>query len=91
MSHAIFEEGLDSCGHICEHFLFCKSCVNDIGKPKLPQFGSMNKIDIYTCHSYLAVFQDLMLVEKAVIIRAYLIITIIKLRASSANVFAIYP
>ncbi len=89
-SNTFSEKGLDTCGQNSDHFYFCQSCVNDIQKSKPLQFGCINGINTYTCHSYPESLKDLTLVEEAVIARAYPIISIIKLRPSGASVSASY-
>lgn len=77
--NAFSEKGLDTCRQNSDHFYFCQSCVNDIQKSKPPQFGCINGINIYTCHSYPESLKELTLVEEAVIAWAHPIISIIKL------------
>ncbi len=89
-SNAFSEEGLDTCGQNGNHLYFCQSCVNDIQKSKPPQFGCINGVNTYTCHSYPESLKDLTLVEEAVIARAHPIISIIMLRPSGASVSASY-
>lgn len=90
LSHTSLEEGLDSCEQAGDHFYFYENCVNEIWKSTALWLASIKKINTYTCHGYLPLLQDVMLVEKTLIAHVYPIITIIKLRSSSFSVFTTY-
>lgn len=83
-------ENLDIYRHNSNYFSFYQSYINNIQKSKPFQFICINSINIYTCYSYLEVFKDLILVEKAIITYIHLIIFIIKLKPDSINIFAFY-
>lgn len=84
------EKDLDICKQNDDHFSFYQNLINNIWKSKLLQFGYINDINMYICHSYLKILKDFILMEKAIITCTYLIISIIKLRLSGVNVSTFY-
>ena len=89
-SYAFTILSLDQYRHVCNNFLFCKSYFRYIKKLKSLKFSTINIINICICQDYPDVLKEFMLVKKAIIARAYLIISIFKLRPNNTSLLASY-
>lgn len=78
-SHISIDEGHNSYEQSSDHLIFCQSYINNIFKFKSLRLNSVNKINMDTCYSNLAMLQVFILVEKTIFAYAHPIITIIKL------------
>ncbi len=75
---------LDICGCCSGSFNFCHDCWTYISKSREPKFSISNKISQLCCQYYPVLLEDLTSAEEAVIARAYLVITILKLRPNNS-------
>lgn len=89
-SYTFTASNLDQYGHVCGNFLFCKSYFRYIKELKSHKFGVTNIIDVCTYQDYLDVLKELILVKKAVIVCAYPIISILKLRPNGVSLLVLY-
>ena len=70
-------------GYDSESFDFCCVCWNRIKKAQLPKFGIFNKIRQLYCQYYPLQSNGFITAKEVVIVKAYLIITILKLRPNN--------
>ena len=89
-SHTFTALNFDQYEHVRDNFLFCKSCFQHIKELKFLKFGATNIINICAYQDYLVVFKEFTLVEEAVIICAYPIIFILKLKSSGTSLSLSY-
>ncbi len=75
---------LDVCGCCSGSFNFCHDCWTYISGGKEPKFGISNKMPKLCCQYYPASLEDLTSAEEAVIARAHLVVTILKLRPNNS-------
>lgn len=80
MSNFLIFSDFDYCSINIRQFWFCKQCYQLLKENKYFKFGSTNKLPWVNCKSYPIVLDCLFMIEKAVIICIYLVISIFKLR-----------
>ncbi len=75
---------LDVCGYCSKFFNFCYNCWTCISEDREPEFDISNKMLNLCCQYYPAPLKDLTSAEEAVIIKVYLVVTILKLRPNNS-------
>ena len=80
----------DICSCCFRTFNFCYDCWTCVSGKRKPMFNLSNKIPQLYCQYYLAFLQDLASVDKTVIAKTDLVITILKLRPNNSFNLQIY-
>lgn len=86
----IVKKDFDCCGRINASSYFCKFCYSIIVKKKILKFGSATCINVLSYQKYFNVLNNLIIIEEAIIIYVYLIISIIKLKLSGSGISILY-
>lgn len=86
----IVGDNLDCCRYTDNGSHFCKSCYGMIFEKNIPKFGSANRINVLSYQKYSNILSNLTLVKKIFIVRTHFVISIIKLRLSGFDFFALY-
>ena len=60
---------------------FCDKCILALTDAKILKFSWCNQVNITLCHQFFSELTDLTLVEKTMIARVHLVISILKLRS----------
>ncbi len=81
-TNILYHCDLDICS-CSETFNFCHDCWNQISGGSEPKFGISNKMPQLCYQHYPSMLEDLTSAEEAVIARAHLVITILKLRSNN--------
>ncbi len=83
-THIFHYCNLDVCGCCSGSLNFCHNCWTCISGDRKPKFGISNKMPKLCCQYYSVLLEDLKSAEKAVIVRAYLVVTIMKLKPNDS-------
>lgn len=89
-SYILVASDLDHCSKREHYFNFCIICYRQIIESNLPKFGFTSQINVCICQNYPDAFNNLTLVEEAVITHAHPVISILKLRPAGTSFSASY-
>lgn len=73
----------DSCGYQLQLYTFCKKCWKNISEMKLSKYNISNWLPQLCFQNYPLGLENLSIAEKVIIVRAYPVVTILKLRPNN--------